>query len=200
MKKRADGRYQKAVSIDGVKHIFYGKTIAEIKKKVMSYKEKEKNGRLFSEVAEEWYDEHVQTLSPNTVHGYLCAKNEAVQYFGKLYINEVTSNQVQKYLMHYVRKKYAHKTIMTKLMILHQVFDYAMLNGEVSANPTLPVTLPRNLPRTSRASLTPEQIDIVKKSSNLLAMAALYTGCRRGELLALNSKDIDFDTGKISIT
>ena len=70
MKKRADGRYQKAITIDGKKQFFYGKTQAEVNKKMLAYEKKKEQGRTFEEVAEEWYDKHSITLSPTTIPGY----------------------------------------------------------------------------------------------------------------------------------
>ena len=49
MKKRPDGRYQKIITINGKKKAFYGKTIAEVNKKILAYEEEQSKGKLFSQ-------------------------------------------------------------------------------------------------------------------------------------------------------
>ena len=200
MKKRPDGRYQKVITINGKKKAFYGKTIAEVNQKILSYKEEQRKGRLFSTVAEEWYDDIIPTLSPTTLRGYKPAKEDAVSEFGKMRISEITPQDVQKYVNRFALQKYAHKTVLTKLQIMNQIFNHAVLNGDVQFNPCTAVKVPRNLTKVERQAATPDDIEKIKRSDNLLALTALYTGCRRGELLALDINDFDFKNDTISIT
>ena len=61
------------------------------------------------------------------------------------------------------------------------------------------VKLPKGLPKTARETLSPEEIEAVKKSRNLFANFLLYTGCRRNEALAIQFKDIDFTKKTIAV-
>lgn len=115
-------------------------------------------------------------------------------------MKDITPQDIQLYINSFAAKKYAHKTVVTKLQILHQIFNYAILNGDIQYNPCAAVKVPRNLPKEERQAATPEDIAKIKQSDNLLALTALYTGCRRGELLALNISDFDFKANTISIT
>ena len=54
LKKRADGRYLKQIRIKGKVKSFYGKTQAEINKKILEYKEEKSTGKYFRDVAEKW--------------------------------------------------------------------------------------------------------------------------------------------------
>ncbi len=199
MKKRADGRYQKAITINGRKQFFYGKSPADVNKKILAYEEKQEQGRLFKEVAEEWYDNIVNEISPTTERGYLPAKNDAINKFGDVPIKEITTIQINNYLLEFKVKGYAYKTVLTKLQIIRQICDFSILKGDILINPAIAVKIPKNLPRTTRE--VPDQADIekIKRSDCLVALIALYTGCRKGEIFALSSKDIDFETNEITI-
>lgn len=199
MKKRPDGRYQKIITINGKKKAFYGKTIAEVNKKILAYEEEQSKGKLFSAVAEEWYDNIVPTLSPTTLRGYKPAKEDAVAEFGSQRISNITPQDVQLYINRYAAQKYSRKTVVTKLQILSQIFNYGILYGNLQNNPCTVVRVPRNLSKVERQAASPEDIAKIKASDNLLALTALYTGCRRGELLALSIDDIDFDNDTIII-
>lgn len=78
------------------------------------------------------------------------------------------------------------------------------LNGELEHNLAGDVKLSKNLPKEQRVPPAPEDICKVKQGVNepfgLFAFFALYMGCHRGELLALQYKDIDFENSEISIT
>lgn len=199
MKKRADGRYQKAITINGRKQFFYGKSPADVNKKILAYEEKQEQGRLFKEVAEEWYDNIVNEISPTTERGYLPAKNDAINKFGDVPIKEITTIQINNYLLEFKVKGYAYKTVLTKLQIIRQICDFSILKGDILINPAIAVKIPKNLPRTTRE--VPDQADIekIKRSDCLVALIALYTGCRKGEIFALSSKDIDFINNEITI-
>lgn len=200
MKKRADGRYQRSITINGKRHSFYGTSPSEVNKKILAFEEKKADGRYFKVVAEEWYDDIVPTLSPTTLRGYKPAKEDAVSEFGETLIKEIVPQDIQRYISRFARQRYAHKTVTTKLQIIHQIFDFAILNGDIQYNPCSAVKVPRNLPREERQAASPDDIQKIKQSDNLLALMALYTGCRRGELLALTISDFDFENDVINIT
>ncbi len=199
MKKRADGRYQKAITINGRKQFFYGKSPAEVNKKILAFQEKKATGRLFSEVAEEWYDKIVKEISPNTIAGYLSAKKDAINMFGNMPIKDISAIDINNYLISLKQKGFAYKTVITKLQIVRQIISYAMLNGEAHSNPADIVKVPKNLTKKTRESASQLDIEKIKVTNNLLALTALYTGCRKGELLALHIDDFDFINNTITI-
>ena len=53
MTKRADGLWQEAITINGKRKYFYGKTKAEVFRKIQEYQGEVERGRLFRDVAEE---------------------------------------------------------------------------------------------------------------------------------------------------
>jgi len=199
MKKRADGRYQKAITIDGKKQFFYGKTVAEVNKKILAYEKKVEQGRTFEEVADEWWNSHENTLEENSLHGYVAALKESKEHFKNKPISELIPRDINNYVLEYVAKGYGQKTIQTKLQIVRQVLDFAILNEELQYNVALSVKLPKKLHKVKRLSTDKPDLDKIKSSNELLALIALYTGARRGELLALRYDDIDYTNKEVSI-
>ena len=203
MKKNTRGLYQKQITItvNGTKKqkCFYGKTIAEVNKKLLDYKGEAAKGRLFSVVADEWWEDHQKTLEYNTLHGYVSALKDAKIYFEHIRIIDMLPRDINNYVLDVARQGRAQKTILTKLQIVRQVLDYAILNEELQYNVALSVKLPKNLPKTKRENANQSDIDKIKSSNNLLALVALYTGARRGELFALRYEDINYNTKEIII-
>ena len=64
-KLRADGRMEKVMTIGGKKVHFYGKNESEILRKIRYYKEKEDNGPLFKDVAEQWHIQYEKEVEYN---------------------------------------------------------------------------------------------------------------------------------------
>ncbi len=203
MKKRADGRYAKSIVIKGKKQFFYGKTQAEVNKKILDYKTKEENGKTFREVAELWWDEHSPTLAYSSIRYYQAPYKNAVDEFGDDFIIDIKPMDINQYLKKLAVKKYSHKSVFARLMVVRQIIDFAVLNGLVNYNVASVVKIPKNLSRTEREPADEETIAKIKNSFgntfSLFALVALYTGCRRGEILALTSDDIDYTQKTINI-
>lgn len=208
MKKRKDGRYIKQITItvNGEKRIksFYGKSVAELNQKILNYKGEIEKGRLFSAVAEDWWEEHEETLTYNSRCGYVSGLKCAKEYFKDVYVKDITARDINNYVNSFVIQGFAQKTILTKLQTVRQVLDYAVLNGELEYNPALSIKVPKHLPKSTRKPPIETEIKKIKSSVNapfgLFALLCLYTGCRRGEALALQGSDFDFKNNVIHIT
>ena len=84
------------------------------------------------------------------------------------------------------------------------VFRFAFINEYVDSDPTVRIKPPKGTASVKRDALTEDQMKIVEKSTDctfgVLAYFLMYTGLRKGELLALQWKDIDFEKKEIHIT
>lgn len=203
-KPRADGLIQRQVTINGKRKVFYGHSDREINRKIAEYREEKRRGRLFKEIAEEWKERHFPTLEYNTLKGYRPALRRAVEEFESAPISSITPKDIERYLTRFAKQGYAQKTVRNQLLVIHMVFDHAVLEGDIEYNPAVPVHIPKGLSKKARELPTEKEIDIVKKSIDkpfgLFAYFVLYTGCRRGEALALTFGDIDRKKRVISIT
>ena len=203
MKKRADGRYVKFIT-DPITHkriCFYGDTEREVNHKILEYTNDCELGKYFSDVADEWWEFEVEKLSPSTVKGYKSATERIVDHFGKDRIRDITSADLNRFLMSLARLGYAKKTVKNHKIIINRIFHFAIVSGYISTNPSTDAEIPRNLRETKRRPATEKEEDIIRQSADvwLLPYMALATGLRKGELLGLRWEDIDFKTNLIHV-
>ncbi|MCC8169446.1 MAG: site-specific integrase [Oscillospiraceae bacterium] len=210
MKQRKDGRWLKVVSING-KHIyFYSNKKTEkqaerdIAQQLLSYTEKEENGKTFSEVAEEWFYEHTPTLEVQTAESYRPPYTYCVEALGEKYIKDITPQNIQRAIDLKAQKGFAMKTVRNQLSVFSLIFKYACLHSYIESNPCEFVKVPKNLKKGRREIPNPKQIELVKTCTDsqmgLFAYLVLYTGLRKGEALALTYEDIDFRNKRIRVT
>lgn len=210
MKKRPDGRWAKTITINGKRIWFYSSAPTEkaaekdIKLQLLAYSDTKENGNSFNVIAEKWKNEHFPTLENNSLKNYRPAYRDVVEYFGDTKLKHITASDAEAFIAGLAKKKYAKKTVSTRLLVLNLIFKYAFIKGEIEANPCQYVKVPKNLEKTKREAPTKEELQIVKDNWNLstagfLAYFILLTGCRRGEALALTYGDIDKDRRVINI-
>lgn len=204
MIKRKDGRWQEAVTLDnGTRKYFYGKTKAEVLRKIADFSEVKERGELFGPIADQWWNAHEPTLAYNTTRSYKPAWRRTVEAFGDTPIRNITAHDIALEITRFSSGK-ADKTVRTQLLVYNLIFTYAVQQGYIDFNPAREVEVPKKLKKTKRTSPTSEDIKRVKESYKctfgMFAYFALYTGLRKGELLALDWKDIDMKKREISVT
>lgn len=200
---RPDGLHEAIRVINGKRVAFRGSTDAEVEKKMIEYKEVEERGPLFREVAEEWEAVHFPSVSPATAKGYTASYKRAKDRYGDLPIKQITANDIDALLKQMGKKQYARKTVATQLLVINLICQHAMLDGALRHNPCTPVKIPAGLKHTPRTIPTDDELKVVKEGwkspGGLLPYFILYTGCRRGEALAMTYKDIDYKRKIITI-
>lgn len=199
MTKRSDGLWQEAITINGKRKYFYGKTKADVLKKIREYQEAEENGILFSKVALDWWEEHSQKVVFSTMRGYNARFEHALEYFKDRYIKDITTQEITVLLKILQDKKYSQKVISTQLNVLNMIFNKAIIDGAIMYNPCSAIQLPKGLPKKKRDIPTEKEFEIVENSEWLFPFFLLYTGCRRGEALAVTYEDINWEKKIIHI-
>ena len=199
MTKRSDGLLQEAITINGKRKYFYGRTKADVLKKIRDYQEMKENGITFSEIAKEWWEEHSQKVVFSTMRGYHARFECAVDYFDGRYVKDITPQEITKLLKILQDKKYSQKVISTQLNVLNMIFNKAVIDGEITYSPCSAIQLPKGLPKNKRELPTDREFEIVENSDWLFPFFLLYTGCRRGEALAITYEDIDWEKKVIHI-
>ena len=203
--QRPDGLFEKKITVDGQRIVFRGKSESEINQKILNYRQEKKNGPLFKAVADEWETIHFENLSSNSLKNYRPALNRARETFGDRYITEISAQDIKNYIKKFEAAKYAKKTVKTQISILSMIFTHAAVSGYITYNPAEFIRPSNNVkPGDHRDPPTEDEVKIIDhatdKSFGLFAYLVLYTGCRRGEALALQYKDIDRSKGLIHIT
>ena len=204
MKKRADGRYCKAISDPrtGKRMYFYGFSEREVYKKILQYTEEKEKGMFFEVVADEWWTEIYDTLAAQTLRGYIPAYKRTLAELKGVRISEVTPKSIQAIFKQMALEGYTRKTISNQRIIYNQIFDYAVVNGYIEYNPCTSVKVVIGKKSKSIKPASPEDEERILSSDHkwLFPFMALLTGLRKQELLALKWSDINFDENTISVT
>ena len=201
--KRADGRYQVKVTVSkGKTKFFYGKTKKEIDHKILNYQEEKKLGRFFSEVASEWWEFFEEQLSYQTRSSYNAALKRIVEFFSDARIKDIKTKDINAFIFKLVEYDFAQKTISNHKIVCNKIFEYAVIQEEIEFNPCASVKLPKNLKKSKRSSASSEEEKIIFNSADvwLFPYIALLSGMRKGEILALQVKDVDFTEKTIKVS
>lgn len=197
MKKRADGRYCKAIVINGRKKFFYGLSPAEVNRKILAFKDKQKNGRFFSEASDEWYKEHSKNVEHYTAECYKAPLKDVKAEFDSYRVTDIKPLAIENFLKKYSKKGFAKQTVKLRLIALRLIFDYLIINNEIKINPAAACKVKGAKPAKKIKAATPEQLKIIDDNISLpfglFPFIMAYTGCRREEGLPLNWEDFNFE-------
>ena len=168
----------------------------------------------FETFCEEWFEEYAKINLRNTTYERLYQLrgriNKAIGHFR---MDKITARQIQLFVSNLSKdgtneqtgKPLAPKTIKHYLSLISDIFTYAVKMGVVSDNPCGKVTIPK-VEQKEKQIYSPEQVGEFFKlleSEPLKYCAffklAVYSGYRRGELLGLEWKDVDFENNVISV-
>ena len=212
MKKRADGRFVRTVTINGKRKMFYSseptekKAERDIMRQMVEFEAKQQEkakGKTFQEVADEWEEEHYKHLQWQTEHRYKSLVARLTDYFNDIYIRDITAKNIDIFLDNMAHNQFSTKTIRDQSSIIRMIFRYAIVNGYISSNPAEYIKPPKGKPKQERQPLTYEEMKRVEngifREFGFLAYFLLYTGLRKGEALALTYGDIDMENNKIKI-
>lgn len=202
--RRPDGLYEKSITVDGRRKVFRGKTEKEVFRKIADYDFHQTTGPLFSDLVDDWEENYCSTLAASTVHGYQTAKNKALDYFKGAYVKDIQTADVRQYAES-LPLSYSEHTISNYVNVLSSIMAYAVRskNYPVNINPCNNARIHLGTEAVERRVVTDGEMRIilqnVDKPFGLFPLLLLFTGCRRGEALALDWRDIDMKSDTISV-
>lgn len=204
-KTRNDGLIERTRTINGKKMHFYGHTAKEVQTKidaaVREAAELREKGPLFEDVADAFWTDKELKLKYNTRRGYRHAVETAKEWFEGYGMREISTTDIARGLSRMEAQSMAYKTIANQRSVISLIFRFWCTNMGGDRNPCDLLRLPQGLPQTKRRAPTDAEIEKVKAHTDgfgLCAAFAMYAGLRRGEVMALQKKDLA--GGKISIT
>ena len=168
----------------------------------------------FETFAEEWFEEYAKPNLRNTTYERLLQLRKRVYAaIGHLRMDKISPRQIQAFVNALSKecaneragKPLAPKTIRHNFSLISDVFTYAVKMGVVADNPCAKVTIPKG-EQKEKQIYTPDEVErfLTLLNSEPLKYRTffnlmIYSGFRRGEMLGLEWKDINFETNVISI-
>ncbi|MEG3241882.1 site-specific integrase [Streptococcus suis] len=167
----------------------------------------------YQELAELWLESYQLTVKPQT---FIATKrmlyNHLIPVFGALKLNKLSVSYIQGFIND-LSSELVHYSVVHS--INRRVLQYGVSLQLLPFNPARDVILPKVPKRENKAIkfIAPEDLKALmaymEKLANkkfsyffdyVLYSVLLATGCRFGEVVALEWSDIDLDNGTISIT
>lgn len=228
IRKKANGRWEARVTVgrndDGSQKMKYfsGKTRIEVSEKLAAFLNESKKGTYIepnkytvSNWLDEWYENHViNSVKQSTRVSYeMIIRQHLKPNFGQYKLSDLKSSTIQGVYNKLLksgrtdgRGGLSQKTICNIHRVFRKALQVAFTNDLITKNVAADgrVTLPEiKNKKEIRVFTTQEQRQIEKAcETERLGMAIvldLYTGLRKGELLALQWDDIDFEKRTIKI-
>lgn len=215
--KRADGRYLAQIKI-GVgengkpkyKNL-YAYTQAELEEKIVAFKSDFNKGRILDDKnltiakwAEIWLDTYKNNITFTTRRRYeSIIKNQINPHIGHIRLSKLRFVDVQQ-LINELSTAYSYSTVKKAKETINQIFAQAIRNGYAYNNPTDGIQMSKATYQ-ERTPLTEREISKLcffckNYRHGAFIMTLLYSGLRRGEILALTWNDLDFIGKKITVS
>lgn len=218
--RRPDGRWQGSITIGRddrgrlIRKYFYGKTRKETSEKLNRAIEELRDNRFINKsdnpTVEQWCHEWLWSYKRNSVKQKTFDQYETILRthiipdIGDIRLADLKTMHIQRIINKMHDSGLSHRTIEVMKIVMHAALKQAQRNKLVSENVCENVVLPRKQPKHIRVLNEDEPTKLIAAlKDNYIGrglLFALYTGMRRGEVLALKWSDYDKNEKTISIT
>ncbi len=160
-------------------------------------------GLTFEEFSLKWFDTYV---IPNNKHQEQRMKryilnSSLIPFFGKILIGEITTQHIEQYKAHTLKKGISPKTVNNRLACLGKCIRTAYEWEEAKGTPPKVVLL--KCPPTQTNYLSPDECTLLLSSAEGtirdVILLALNTGMRQGELRGLQWSSINWENQTIAV-
>ena len=191
----------------------------EVQKQAILFEEKCLRGQVtanvkFEEFAEQWFEEYARLNLRNTTFERMKQLSGRVyEAIGHMRLDKITARHIQQFINDLALngrnkrngKPLSRKTVVHHLSFISDVFGYAVKMDMLSDNPCQKVSVPKG-EKKEKEIYTLEEVEQLFELLEEAPMKykvfftlAIYSGFRRGELLGLEWKDMDFDNNVINV-
>ena len=154
---------------------------------------------------EEWLKVYAHPrLAANTIHGYEVNFNlHTIPYIGNVRIQKLSPAAIQGMYQELEKKGLSPRSIQYVHTTLHEVLKYAYKMQLISKNPAEFVSVPRQQKYEAQVYDKKEVGELLEAAKgtalDIPIRLAVGLGLRRGELLALQWEDVDFNENTIYV-
>lgn len=165
-------------------------------------------------------------LKPKSIDRRECTIGNHIEAypFGRMQVLNVKVADVDSHVSELVQKSGLSASSIEKVIdVLNAAYNWAIIRGELDKNPVAPIkpTLEKRIQKLKQRTAVEADVDVLseeeqkifereagiilektgklKYSGGLDSLLLLYTGMRVGEMLALRWKDVDFESGCLTI-
>ena len=165
-------------------------------------------GATFADASADWlrHAEHERGVKASTLYDYSASvRNHLDPAFGSLPLERITTPLIERWQAGLLARSDLSRRTVNKLMTqLHGIFERARKVYGLPANPVGDAERHRDSYSGEYDFYSPEEVMALVRSASsdqdaAIFIAAAFTGLRRGELLALRWRDIDFENESIRV-
>lgn len=193
----------------------------EVSRQAILFEEKCLKGQVtanvkFEEFAEQWFEEYARLNLRNTSYEKMKQLPPRVYpAIGHLRLDRITGRHIQQFINDLALngknkkngKPLSRKTVVHHLNFISDVFSFAVKMDMLTDNPCRNVTVPKGEAKEKEIYTVEELAQIfelldsedVPVKYRVFFKLAVYSGFRRGEMLGLEWKDINWENNLISV-
>ncbi|EAC7083895.1 site-specific integrase [Listeria monocytogenes] len=161
----------------------------------------------FIDFVEKWRINYAKReLKGNTIDKYnLFLDNWIIPYFERKKISKITTMQLLDYFHEVQKKGVSSSALEGHHRVIRSLFKYATLWGITETDVSLSVKKPaykvpeKNIYNRREIEVLIDRIKILQKYQQVMIKLALYCGLRRGEVIGLTTKDMNYNKNTINV-
>jgi len=186
----------------------------ELNRQAVMFEESCKQGQTvtaakFETFANEWFKDYAELkLKSNTLNRYRQMKKRAYAALGHIRIDKITPLDIQRFVRSLVADGLAPQSVKINVRFVSVIFTYAVKKRVITFNPCATVDYPTGQIKDKDFYSVEEVKKLFevlrdekdeRKPFALFFTLAAYTGARKGEILGIEWKDLDFSNNTLSI-